>query len=61
MVSTIPVPDFIPAIQYQVNDYLVFDLNWAAILTGFYVAYYFALEPFAAVSTLSSRLVKTIK
>jgi hypothetical protein len=49
MGSQIPVPSFIPAIHHRFSDYLVFDLNVPAIHSAIYLAYYFALEPFAAV------------
>ncbi|KAJ7904255.1 hypothetical protein B0H14DRAFT_2662073 [Mycena olivaceomarginata] len=48
MGSQIPVPSFIPAIHHRFSDYLVFDLNVPAIHAAIYLAYYFALEPFAA-------------
>jgi 2-hydroxy fatty acid dioxygenase len=50
MASVLPIPDFIPTYQYKVNEYLLFKLNWPAILAGVYLAYYYMLEPVAAVS-----------
>jgi len=43
----IPVPSFIPVVHHKFNEYLVFDLNIPAIIFGFYILYYLALEPFA--------------
>jgi hypothetical protein len=51
LVTQLPVPSAVPAIHYQFNDYLAFDLNWAAIHAGLYFLYYLALEPVGAVST----------
>jgi len=48
MASQIPVPSFIPAVHHRFSEYLVFDLNYSAIHAAIYLAYYFALEPFAA-------------
>jgi len=48
MASELPVPSFIPEIHYTINEYLRFDLNLAAIHAGIYLAYYFILEPVAA-------------
>jgi hypothetical protein len=49
MASEIPVPSFVPAIHYSFSDYFAFDLNYSAIHAALYLAYYFALEPVAAV------------
>ncbi|KAF7353014.1 putative endoplasmic reticulum membrane protein C16E8.02 [Mycena venus] len=48
MASQLPVPSFIPAVHYRFSEYLEFDLNYSAIHAGLYLAYYFILEPFAA-------------
>jgi len=48
MASKIPMPSFIPLIHHQFNEYLAFNLNISAILTGLYFLYYLALEPIAA-------------
>lgn len=48
MASELPVPSFVPEIHYTINEFLRFDLNLAAIHAGIYLAYYFALEPVAA-------------
>jgi hypothetical protein len=47
------VPSFVPAISYQINQYLAFELNWSVAFTVSYLAYYFALEPVGAVSAMS--------
>ncbi|KAG6849665.1 hypothetical protein H0H93_006507 [Arthromyces matolae] len=49
LVAELPVPSFVPEIHYQINDYLRFDLNMAAIHAGVYLAYYLTLEPVAAI------------
>jgi len=48
LASQLPVPSLVPEIQYTLGDYFSFDLNWAAILAGLYLVYYFILEPIAA-------------
>ncbi|KAJ7047656.1 hypothetical protein C8F04DRAFT_1286241 [Mycena alexandri] len=48
MASEIPVPAIVPAIHHSFSKHLVFELNFPAIQTALYLAYYFALEPFAA-------------
>ncbi|KAF9468884.1 hypothetical protein BDZ94DRAFT_1244830 [Collybia nuda] len=48
LLSQFPVPSVVPALHYEINDYLAFDLNIPAILAGLYIVYYFILEPVAA-------------
>jgi len=48
MIADIPMPSFIPVVHHQFNKYLAFDLNFASIFSMLYIAYYFALEPVAA-------------
>ncbi|KIY45900.1 DUF962-domain-containing protein [Fistulina hepatica ATCC 64428] len=48
MSSSFPVPSFIPGFRYEINDYMTFDLNIAAIYTGLYLVYYFMLDPVSA-------------
>lgn len=50
--STLPVPDLFPAVAHKFNDYLLFDFNVAAVHAAIYLAYYFVLDPVAAVSAL---------
>ena len=50
--GTFPHPSFLPELHYKINDYLVFDLNWAAVYAFVNWTYYFSLEPLAAVSAL---------
>ncbi|KAF7331867.1 putative endoplasmic reticulum membrane protein C16E8.02 [Mycena kentingensis (nom. inval.)] len=45
----IPLPELVPQFTFAINDYLIFELNKVpTILAAIYLAYYFALEPFAA-------------
>jgi len=46
--SETPLPQFIPHIHHEFNQYLVFNLNAPAIHAGLYLLYYLALEPVAA-------------
>jgi uncharacterized membrane protein YGL010W len=46
--SEIPLPEFIPHIHHEFNQYLVFNLNISTIHAGLYLLYYLALEPVAA-------------
>jgi len=48
LVSQLPVPSLLPVVHYTLGDYFCFDLNWAAIHAGLYLAYYIILEPVAA-------------
>jgi len=48
LVAPLPVPSFLPVYHYAVNDYMVFDVNYATIMGVVYLAYYYMLEPFAA-------------
>ncbi|KAJ6516154.1 hypothetical protein C8R45DRAFT_1049581 [Mycena sanguinolenta] len=48
MGTKIPVPSFVPTIHHQFSDYLVFELNGPAIYAAICLAYYFVLEPMAA-------------
>lgn len=49
MASYIPMPSFFAEYHLKLGDYLVFDLNIASIHAMLYLAYYFMLEPVAAV------------
>jgi len=44
----VPVPSFIPPVHHEFNEYFVFNLNIASIVSGLYFLYYIALEPVAA-------------
>jgi len=46
--ATASVPSFVPAISYQISQYLTFEPNWTAVFTVAYLAYYFVLEPVGA-------------
>jgi len=48
LVAPLPIPSFLPAYHYVVNDYMVFDVNYATIMGVVYLAYYYMLEPLAA-------------
>lgn len=54
LLKDVPLPSFIPHIQHVFNQYLIFDLNFPTITMAAYLAYYFILEPVAAVRTLSN-------
>ncbi|KAM5534860.1 hypothetical protein V8D89_011415 [Ganoderma adspersum] len=58
--SLIPVPSFFPQIHEQFNDYLAFDLNWAALWAIANWVYYFVLEPFAALVYLPQQVAITL-
>ena len=44
-------PLFVPAYRHVINDYMMFETNYAALMGTVYIAYYILLEPFAAVSS----------
>ncbi|KAF8631181.1 hypothetical protein AX15_002516 [Amanita polypyramis BW_CC] len=46
--SKLPLPSSVPAVHYEINNYLVFSLNVPAIHYVLYILYYFMLEPVAA-------------
>lgn len=50
LVAPLPTPSFVPAYHYVINRYMVFDANYAALMGVVYLAYYYVLEPTAAVS-----------
>jgi len=50
LIAPLQVPSFFPLYHYTINKYLVLDVNWAAVMGIVYLAYYFMLEPMAAVS-----------
>lgn len=50
LVAPLPVPAFLPAYHYAINDFMLFEMNYATIMGIVYLAYYFTLEPVAAVS-----------
>lgn len=47
-----PVPSFVPGVQYILSYHLHFELNWPALITGLFFAYYLILEPVGAVRDL---------
>ncbi|KAH0840106.1 hypothetical protein J3R83DRAFT_1080 [Lanmaoa asiatica] len=49
LTTLIPSPHFFPSPQYVLSDYLVFDMNTPALVTAFYLSYYFLLDPVAAI------------
>jgi len=46
--TVLPTPSFIPALKYEIAPYLVFDTSSTSIITFIFLAYYYALEPTAA-------------
>jgi len=58
--AVIPLPSFVPSIHYQINEYLAFDLNVAAIHAALYIIYYFMLEPTAAAMYTPQMLVSLL-
>jgi len=48
LVAPLPVPTFLPAYHYVINDFMLFEMNYATIMGIVYLAYYFTLEPVAA-------------
>jgi len=48
LVAPLHVPSFLPTYHRIFNEYLVFDVNYATIMASIYLAYYYMLEPFAA-------------
>lgn len=43
-------PTFVPAYRHVINDYMMFETNYATLMGAVYIAYYLLLEPVAAVS-----------
>ena len=54
------VPSFVPAISYQINQYLKFETNWASAMTAVYLAYYYALEPVGALLYTPQFILSTL-
>jgi len=48
LLAQVPVDGFLPSAHYQINDYLSFTLNISSVFSSLMVAYYYALEPVAA-------------
>jgi 2-hydroxy fatty acid dioxygenase len=44
------LPPFGPAYHHVINDYMVFETNYASLMGAVYIVYYLLLEPVAAVS-----------
>jgi hypothetical protein len=44
-----PRPTFLPQIHYRLNDYLNFEVTYGTLQGLLWLAYYYVLEPFAAV------------
>lgn len=47
--SAAPTPSWFPNYTHIFNEYASFEWTWATVLAIIYQAYYFALEPVAAV------------
>jgi hypothetical protein len=45
----LPRPTFLPQIVYHLNDYLKFEVTYGTLQAILWLAYYYMLEPFAAV------------
>ncbi|PPR03873.1 hypothetical protein CVT26_000871 [Gymnopilus dilepis] len=60
LVAPLPVPDFLPTYHYALNDYMLFEVNYASIMGAIYLAYYFILEPVAALSYTPQMLVTVL-
>jgi hypothetical protein len=43
-------PPFVPVYRHVINDYMMFETNYATLMGTVYIAYYLLLEPVAAVS-----------
>ena len=54
MTSTLPTPSFFPDFHYKINDYLALSSSWPTVYAIVVAAYYFTLDPVAAVSTCIS-------
>jgi hypothetical protein len=50
MAYDLPRPTFLPQIEYHVNDYLKFEVTYGTLQGFVWLAYYYLLEPMAAVS-----------
>jgi 2-hydroxy fatty acid dioxygenase len=46
----LPKPTFVPQVHYHLNDYLKFEVTYGTLQGLLWLAYYYMLEPFAAVS-----------
>ncbi|KAJ7088230.1 hypothetical protein C8R43DRAFT_908732 [Mycena crocata] len=45
LLCAIPVPDFVPSIQYSFSAHLAFEFNFSALHAALYLAYHFILQP----------------
>jgi len=54
--SEAPNPSFFPSVSYVFNEYLTFELNWAAVMAAGYWFYYLALEPVGALLYLPTSI-----
>lgn len=43
-------PPFVPVYRHVINDYMIFETNYATLMGAIYITYYLLLEPVAAVS-----------
>ena len=48
-------PPFVPVYRHVINDYMMFETNYATLMGTVYIAYYLLLEPVAAVSSFLLR------
>lgn len=44
-----PRPTFLPQFDYYINDYFKFEVTWGTLQGLLWLAYYYTLEPLAAV------------
>ncbi len=50
--TRVPVPSFFPDVHAVINNYLAFDFNWPTLWAIITLAYYYLLEPTAAVRAI---------
>jgi hypothetical protein len=45
----LPKPTFLPQVHYRLNDYLIFEVTYGTLQGLLWLAYYYILDPVAAV------------
>ncbi|KAF8803799.1 DUF962-domain-containing protein [Phlegmacium glaucopus] len=53
-------PPFVPGYRLVINDYMVFETNYATIMAVIYLSYYLLLEPVAALSYVPQMIITVL-
>lgn len=57
LLCDLPRPTFLPQVHYRFNDYLEFDVTYGTLQGLLWLAYYYILDPLAAVRLIQIYII----